>query len=592
MENIKFALDIGTRTVIGIAFTLDEDRIKIVDEEIIEHKKRAMMDGQVHDIQAVSEVAYEVKTRLEERLCTKFDRVSIAAAGRILKTTKVLADLPLKDGQVIDKDFINNLELEALSKAYSQINTEDLEEKFYCVGYSVINYFLNDYLMTNLEGHRGKKASVELLATFLPQSVVDSLYSVIKNIGLEVETMTLEPIAAMNAVIPKEYRLLNLALIDIGAGTSDIAITKDGTVVAYGMVPFAGDEITEAICHHLVVDFNTAEEIKLSLNTNKKTYKYTDILLNKKTIKLSEIKKVIEPTVEKLAELICQKIIELNGKSPNAVFLVGGGSQVVKLPEFISSRLGIPKDRVAVRGIDAIKNVIYSGNKLNGPDCVTPIGIAINSINSPGSFISVKVNGKEVKLYNSGKQRVSNALHIAGIKPQNLFAKSGKGINIKINGQERRFLGEAAKQSMIFKNGQVATLLDCIEDGDEIVVNFAVDGRDAEVLLKDVLKEGQRAKVNGVDMDLDYKLSDGDEVEIIDLKFNEVKEEDFIYVVVNGEQIKLENRQEGYIFVDIFNYVDIDINSARAVRLLLNDKDASFTDRIKDGDRIIIETHQ
>ncbi|SHF22677.1 cell division FtsA domain-containing protein [Caloramator proteoclasticus] len=592
MENIKFALDIGTRTVIGIAFTLDEDKIKIVDEEIIEHKKRAMMDGQVHDIQAVSEVAYEVKTRLEERLCTKFDRVSIAAAGRILKTTKVLADLPLKDGQVIDRDFINNLELEALSKAYSQINTEDLEEKFYCVGYSVINYFLNDYLMTNLEGHRGKKASVELLATFLPQSVVDSLYSVIKNIGLEVETMTLEPIAAMNAVIPKEYRLLNLALIDIGAGTSDIAITKDGTVVAYGMVPFAGDEITEAICHHLVVDFNTAEEIKLSLNTNKKTYKYTDILLNTKTVKLSEIKKVIEPTVEKLAELICQKIIELNGKSPNAVFLVGGGSQVVKLPEFISSRLGIPKDRVAVRGIDAIKNVIYSGNKLNGPDCVTPIGIAINSINSPGSFIVVKVNGKEVKLYNSGKQRVSNALHIAGIKPQNLFAKSGKGINIKINGQERRFLGEAAKPSMIFKNGQVTSLLDCIEDGDEIVVNFAVDGRDAEVLLKDVLKEGQMAKVNGVEMGLDYKLSDGDEVEIIELKFNEVKEEDFIYVVVNGEPIKLQNRQEGYIFVDIFNYVDIDINSAKAVRLLLNDRDASFTDRIKDGDRIIIETHQ
>ncbi|MBZ4664544.1 MAG: cell division protein FtsA [Caloramator sp.] len=592
MENIKFALDIGTRTVIGVAFVIDGDKIKVVDEEIIEHKKRAMMDGQVHDIQAVSEVAYEVKTRLEERLCTKFERVSIAAAGRILKTIKVIAELPLKDGQVIDRDFINTLELEALSKAYSQINTEDLDEKFYCVGYSVINYFLNDYLMTALEGHKGKKASVELLATFLPQSVVDSLYSVIKNIGLEVETMTLEPIAAMNAVIPKEYRLLNLALIDIGAGTSDIAITKDGTVVAYGMVPFAGDEITEAICHHLVVDFNTAEEIKLSLNTNKKTYKYTDILLNTKTVKLSEIKKVIEPTVEKLAELICQKIIELNGKYPNAVFLVGGGSQIVKLPEFISSRLGIPKDRVAVRGIDAIKNVIYSGNKLNGPDCVTPIGIAINSINSPGSFISVKVNGKEVKLYNSGKQRVSNALHIAGIKPQNLFAKSGKGINIKINGQERRFLGEAAKPSMIFKNGQVTTLLDCIEDGDEIVVNFAVDGRDAEVLLKDVLKEGQMAKVNGVEMGLDYKLSDGDEVEIIELKFNEVKEEDFIYVVVNGEPIKLQNRQEGYIFVDIFNYVDIDINSAKAVRLLLNDRDASFTDKIKDGDRIVIETHQ
>ncbi len=57
-------------------------------------------------------------------------------------------------------------------------------------------------------------------------------------------------------------RRLNVALVDIGAGTSDIAITNLGTVIAYGMVPIAGDEVTEAISDHYLLDFPLAEKAK------------------------------------------------------------------------------------------------------------------------------------------------------------------------------------------------------------------------------------------------------------------------------------------------------------------------------------------
>ena len=79
-----------------------------------------------------------------------------------------------------------------------------------------------------------------MLATFLPEEVVDSLYAAVEQAGLYVTNLTLEPIAAMTVAIPEQYRLLNIALIDIGAGTSDICITKDGSVIAYGMIPAAG----------------------------------------------------------------------------------------------------------------------------------------------------------------------------------------------------------------------------------------------------------------------------------------------------------------------------------------------------------------
>lgn len=93
---------------------------------------------------------------------------------------------------------------------------------------------------------------------------MDGLYAAVGMAGLTVANMTLEPIAAINVAIPENYRLLNIALVDIGAGTSDISVTRDGSIIAYGMIPLAGDEITELIVQSYLVDFNTAEQIKLS----------------------------------------------------------------------------------------------------------------------------------------------------------------------------------------------------------------------------------------------------------------------------------------------------------------------------------------
>ena len=93
----------------------------------------------------------------------------------------------------------------------------------------------------------------------------------IGNEVLTVENLTLEPIAAINVVVPEDIRLLNIALVDIGAGTSDIAISKDGSIIAYDMVTTAGDEITEAIMQKCLCNFENAEKISDTL---------TDFLVN------------------------------------------------------------------------------------------------------------------------------------------------------------------------------------------------------------------------------------------------------------------------------------------------------------------------
>ena len=84
--DLIFALDIGTRSIIGIVGRVEDERLKVLAIEKEEHGKRAMLDGQIEDIAQVAKVARSVTDRLEARLECTLDRVSVAAAGRALRT--------------------------------------------------------------------------------------------------------------------------------------------------------------------------------------------------------------------------------------------------------------------------------------------------------------------------------------------------------------------------------------------------------------------------------------------------------------------------------------------------------------------------
>lgn len=144
----------------------------------------------------------------------------------------------------MNEEDILFLELEAVQKAQYQLATnveEDPSHNYYCVGYSVIKYLLDGEEIGSLIDQQGEVAEAEIIATFLPKVVVESLLSALNRAELQLEALTLEPIAAIHVLIPPSMRRLNVALVDIGAGTSDIALTSEGTVTAYGMVPRAGE---------------------------------------------------------------------------------------------------------------------------------------------------------------------------------------------------------------------------------------------------------------------------------------------------------------------------------------------------------------
>lgn len=559
-DEVVFALDIGTRTIVGIAGVEEEGGFRVVATEVKEHRSRAMLDGQIHDIDQVAQLAAEVKTKLEKQLGFELKRVAIAAAGRVLKTCEVKVERELEQGRHINQELVSSLEIEGIQKAQSILDEEASKEdktQFYCVGYSVINYYLNGYVITKLAGHKGTKIGAYILATFLPHVVVDSLYTVMSRIGLEVTSLTLEPIAAINVTIPKDLRLLNLVLVDIGAGTSDIAITRDGSVVAYAMAPIAGDEITERLSQHYLVDFNTAEKMKISLSQGKEKLSYTDILGAKKTVDALEALEIIKPVVRQLAEIVCEKITDYNQRAPNAVFLIGGGSQTPGVTEAIAEILKLQPERVAVRKRDVIRNVKFNGKKLSGPEAITPYGIAITALMQRGNdFLSVTVNGIKVRLFNSKRLTVADALILAGFNPGQLIGRTGKSLNFELNGEKRFIRGEHGRVAEIFINGKQASLDSLLSAGDDITVEPAADGGNAEARIGDVIGEagmividldgksvrvGTRVFRNGVPADVTELISEGDSiaVERIDtveaLKKSFSKAQEAATVLVNGE---------------------------------------------------------
>ena len=488
-EELIFALDIGTRSIIGTVGIIEEKKFKVIAESYIEHEDRAMIDGQIHDIQSVASGVKKVKRELENSLNVSLNKVAIAAAGRFLRTTAIKAEIEVDIDKEIHREAIRSLELTAVKMAEDEVN-KSTQGMLYCVGYSVINYYLNGYIISNLNSHKGENIAVEIIATFLPHSVVDSLYVVMNKAGLEVVSLTLEPIAAMEAAVPQNLRLLNLALVDIGAGTSDIAISSKDSISAYGMVPTAGDEVTEVVAQAYLVDFNTAEKIKKQCSEKHKI-RYIDVLGFDNEVEPEEVLKIIHPIVLKISEEIGNKIIELNGgKAPNAVFLVGGGAHTPFIKENIAKKLNLPIQRVAIKGRDAVVGCICDG-KL-GSIGVTVLGIALISIKRLGNdFVNVTINDKIISLFNAHKHTVMDVMVQEGINPKILIGKNGRNIRFTVDGIKRVAFGTLAKGAEIKINNILSNIDSEIKEGDIIQVDYSIDGKNAEPKIIDFIKNIQ-----------------------------------------------------------------------------------------------------
>ena len=561
MNNV-FGLDIGTRNVIGtVGYRTDNDEFIVVAQYIKQHDTRAMLDGQIHDIGKVAKTISVVKRELEQQIGQPLTEVCIAAAGRVLKTVTTHVEYEYAEETVVTGEDIHTLNLLGIEKAQESLKTtNDTKYKFYCVGYSVVKYYLNDEPFISIQDHKANKIGEDVIVTFLPEDVVDGLYSAVGHADLTVANMTLEPIAAINVAIPENFRMLNIALVDVGAGTSDISITKDGSIIAYGMIPYAGDELTEVIVQHYLVDFKTAEEMKLA-STEADEVTYKDIMSITHTIPSSDIWKVVEPVVEKITSEVGAKIMELNGdKSVSACFVVGGGGKIHGFTEALAKKLDLPEERVALRGEEVLGEVTFQQEDIKkDPLLVTPIGICLNYYEPRNNFIMVRFNGERLKLYDNNRLTIVDAALQAGFPNDQLFPKRGMPINFTVNGAARIARGEAGEAAIVRMNGNPANINTPLEPNSEITIEPSTSGAAARYTIGQ-LEECRQAtltfNINGKDVvcpkfvqvngslePASYEIQEGDEIETRNF-YTVGQIAEFMDIVIDEDQEILVNNRE------------------------------------------------
>lgn len=623
-KNLIFALDIGTRSVVGMVGKPVDDRLMILDVELAEHGKRAMMDGQIDDIQQVGILARTVTQRLENRLGVHLERVCVAAAGRALRTQTGSFMLELPEEQSIDAEQISRLEAGAVSAAEEALQTDgDSRQQMFLVGYTVAQYRLDNYPLSNLQFHSGRKVEADVVATFLPGEVVESLYAAMRAAGLQVASMTLEPIAAMNAAIPAELRLLNLAMVDIGAGTTDIALCRDGSVVGYTMATVAGDEVTEAIMRAFLVDFKTAEQMKRSMGESEELIRYRNILGQEERVSEDELAQVIQEPMARLADAIAKQVLNVNGTAPSAVFLGGGGSKLSGLREKVAEKLEMDEKRVAIAGNNFALSAFSDALELDKPEYTTPLGIAISAgLGLLSDSYMVILNGQQAKLFRNGVLTLRDILLMNGYSYGDMMGKTGRSLTLTVDGKRLVLRGEPAVPAVLCVNDEDAALSTVVHAGDNIRFIPARHGEPAHRTLGELLGPGfyGKALVNNVQVPMDTPLGQGDVV----LTMRQtppapVRQEPprretppapayapvpapvpvrpavprsrNLHVFLNGDPLTLPAKDSGapYYLMDLLEYSGIDFEHLdRSVRLEVNGVEQGFQHVLKEQDAVVI----
>lgn len=308
---------------------------------------------------------------------------------------------------------------------------------------------------------------------------------------------------------------------------------------------------------------------------------------------------MIEPEVQRLADEIARRVLELNERPPSALFLAGGGSKLAGLSGRVADALQMDRKRVAVAGRYFQNSACSDIQDLDDPEYTTPLGIAVSAgLGLISDSYRVVLNGKPAKLFRSGRVTVLELLMMNGFTHSDLLGRSGKSLMLYLDGKRTVFYGEPALPARLAINGVEAKPSQIVHAGDVIQFEPAKAGKDQE------LNAGQLSRQLGVGglacqgklLAPDTPLSTGDSLETVQVSEKGPEKEKAagapIQIELNGRPLPLPGKADGtpYYLMDLLERSGIDFKHAeRPVRLTVNGADCTFQQRLNDGDRVEIQ---
>lgn len=273
-EQYVVGLDIGTENVKALIAKVKGDDIEIIGVGKAHQNLTDMQAGAVADISAVTANCDEALAMAEEQAGMSTKSVVIGIAGELVKGTTSTVKISRKDAQKpLDEaevaKIVKIVQERALNNAKKQLSLElggkDVDVRL--VNSALVRMQIDGYDVTNPIGFQGREVMVQLYTAFAPMIHIGALERIAAELDLELTAVAAEPFAVARAVVgDEENKNTTAILMDVGGGTTDIAVVNEGGVEGTKMFGIGGRAFTKGIERNMGVSFKQAEVIKLGLS--------------------------------------------------------------------------------------------------------------------------------------------------------------------------------------------------------------------------------------------------------------------------------------------------------------------------------------
>lgn len=321
------ALDIGTENVKALVGKLVGDEVEIVGVGRAHQGLQDMQAGAIADIAAVTANCNKALAEAEKQAGVSARAVVIGIAGELVKGTTITVKVQRKDSKkALDiaevERIVELVQKRAFEKAKQQIADElggkDVEVQL--VNSALVRMEIDGYEITNPVGFQGKEVIVQLYTAFAPMIHIGALEQVANQLDMDLLAVAAEPFAVARSVIgDADDSTMSAILMDVGGGTTDIAVLNEGGVQGTQMFGIGGRAFTKSIARDVEIGFIEAEKLKIGLSDGTAPRQLTE-----------KIEKALNKTVRVWRSGIELALGEYSNLEhlPHSILLCGGGASL------------------------------------------------------------------------------------------------------------------------------------------------------------------------------------------------------------------------------------------------------------------------
>ena len=364
-RNLLVALDIGTSKIVTLVAEITaEDTLNLIG--MGSHPSRGLKKGVVVNIESTVNAIQRSLEEAELMADAKIKEVITGIAGSHIKSFNSHGMVAIKDKEVQQYDIDRVIETaRAVNIPMEQQVLHILEQEFIIDGQGSVRQPL---------GMSGMRLEVKVHIVTGAVSAAQNIMKCVRRCGLEVRDLMLQPLASADAVLLDDEKELGVCLVDVGGGTTDIAVFTDGAIRHTSVIPIAGDQITNDIAMALRTPTKDAEELKIAQGVALRQLASTTEMIEvpgvgdrgPRELSRQTLAEVIEPRVEELYSLI-QRELRSSGLEEllsSGIVLTGGSSLMKGMVELgeevfhMPVRVGVPNYRGALE--EVVRNPRYA----------------------------------------------------------------------------------------------------------------------------------------------------------------------------------------------------------------------------------------